>query len=131
MKEKDIIRQLESLKINQRDFVDNSLSEEDDIFKQDVKALDCAIKKLNTTMKQDIFHQMDIMGWNLNENKYSDFDDVYWYHLHNMEYWLEHMEDRNWLAYINQEDLKNMLEFTIDMMIVLNNEEYSKGEREI
>ena len=75
-------------------------------------------------MKERIFDEMMLMGWNLGENEFEDFSNVLDIHKDKMEYMLDtdysngeaRIDLRNWSAYISQEEIKNIFEFMLDLI---------------
>ena len=75
-------------------------------------------------MKNRIFEEMMLRGWNLGENEIKDFEDVLNVHMDKMEYMLDtdysdgeaRIDLRNWTAYISQDEIKNVFEFMLDFM---------------
>ena len=80
-------------------------------------------------MKERIFNEMMLKGWNLGENEIKDFEDVLNTHMDKMEYMLDtdysdgeaRIDLRNWTAYISQDEIKNIFEFMLDFMYSLEN----------
>jgi hypothetical protein len=80
-------------------------------------------------MKNRIFEEMMLRGWNLGENEIKDFEDVLNTHMDKMEYMLNtdysdgeaRIDLRNWTAYISQDEIKNIFEFMLDFMYSLEN----------
>ena len=75
-------------------------------------------------MKNRIFDEMMLMGWNLGENEFEDFSNVLDIHKDKMEYMLDtdyyngeaRIDLGNWTAYISQEEIKNIFEFMLDFI---------------
>lgn len=75
-------------------------------------------------MKERIFDEMMLMGWNLGDNEFEDFSNVLDIHKDKMEYMLDtdysngeaRIDLRNWTAYISQEEIKNIFEFMLDFV---------------
>ena len=75
-------------------------------------------------MKNKIFEEMMLRGWNLGENEIKDFEDVLNTHINKMEYMLDtdycngeaRIDLRNWTAYIAQDEIKNIFEFMLDFV---------------
>ena len=73
-------------------------------------------------MKERIFNEMMLKGWNLGNNEIKDFEDVLNTHMDKMEYMLDttygesRIDLRNWTAYISQEEIKNIFEFMLDFV---------------
>ena len=74
-------------------------------------------------MKERIFEEMMLMGWNLGDNEFEDFKSVLSIHMDKMEYMLDTDYDGearidlgNWTAYISQEEIKNIFEFMLDFV---------------
>ena len=80
-------------------------------------------------MKERIFKEMMLRGWNLGDNEIKDFEDVLNTHMDKMEYMLDtdysdgeaRIDLRNWTAYISQDEIKNIFEFMLDFMYSLEN----------
>lgn len=75
-------------------------------------------------MKNKVYENMIHMGWNLGDNNFEDFESVLQTHIDKMEYMLDahyspdgaRIDLNNWVAYISQEEIKNIFEFMLDFV---------------
>lgn len=80
-------------------------------------------------MKERIFKEMMLRGWNLGDNEIEDFEKVLSIHMDKMEYMLDtdysdgeaRIDLRNWTAYISQDEIKNIFEFILDFVYSIEN----------